>query len=107
LRLQLLDQRIARLQPLGLVGELAGLRGDDRAEHVDVIGKIGGGSAHQGLSLICRAGSNRYAVLAGGEDQDGRRQSMPSHSMANCAPVSRAAPSAADGQGKRPFSSTF
>jgi hypothetical protein len=48
----------------------------------------------------------RYAVLAGGDDQDGRRQSMPSQSMASCALVSRAVPSAPDGQGKRPFSST-
>ena len=107
LRLQLLDQRITGLQPLGLIGQLPGLRGDDRAERLDIIGQIGGGSAHQSLSLICRAAGNRYAVLTGGEDQEGRRQSMPSHSIANCALVSRAVPSAADGQGKRPFSSTL
>jgi hypothetical protein len=107
LRLQLLDQRIAGLQPLGLVGDLPSLRRDDRAEHLDIIGQVGGGSAHQGLSLICPVPGNRYAVLTGGEDQEGRRQSMPSHSMANCALVSRAVPSADDGQGKRPFSSTL
>jgi len=31
------------------------------------------------LSLICPAAGNRYAILTGGDDQDGRRQSMPSH----------------------------
>ena len=107
LSLQLLDQRIARMQSPGLVGELPSLRGNDRAEHVDIIGQIGGGSAHQYLSLICRVAGNRYAVRLGGDDQDGLRQSMPSHSIANCALVSRAVPSAADGQGKRPFSSTL
>jgi hypothetical protein len=41
------------------------------------------------------------AIRDGGDDQDGRRQSMPSHSIASCAAVKRAVPSAADGQGKR------
>jgi hypothetical protein len=47
LRLQLLDQRFAQLQPLGLIGQLPGLRCNDRAEHLDIIGQISSGSAHQ------------------------------------------------------------
>ena len=44
---------------------------------------------------------------AGGAPRSGRRQSMPSQSIANCAEVKRAAPSPRAGQGKRPFSSTL
>ena len=44
----------------------------------------------------------------GGELHFGRRQSIPSHSIASCAAVNRALPSAArDGQGKRPRSRTL
>jgi hypothetical protein len=41
LRFQLLDQRVAQLQPLGLVGQLPSLRGDDRAERLDIVRQIG------------------------------------------------------------------
>jgi hypothetical protein len=63
------------LQALRLFGQLPHLHRDDRVASIDIVRKIGGYPAHQPLSLICRAFGNRYAVLAGGDDQDGRRQS--------------------------------
>ena len=49
-----------------------------------------------------------HTTRAGGAVQAGRRQSMPSHGMDNSPVVNRSAvPSADDGHGKRPFSSTL
>src|SRR5690625_1536717 len=48
-----------------------------------------------------------YTTRDGGAVQAGRRQSIPSQSMASCAEVSRTGPSAKDGQGKRPCSRTL
>lgn len=44
---------------------------------------------------------------AGGAPQSGRRQSIPSHSIASWAEVSRATPASVFGQGKRPRSRTL
>ena len=57
-------------------------------------------------SILKRYQTDNLTTRAGGAVQAGRRQSMPSHSIANCAAVSRAA-SAGDGHGKRPFSRTL
>lgn len=60
-----------------------------------------------GSAFRLRRQSICQAMRCGGALQDGRRQSMPSHSIASCAAVSRAVPSARDGQGKRPRSRTL
>ncbi len=49
----------------------------------------------------------RHPTRAGGAPQVGRRQSMPSQSMASCALVNRVAPSLALGHGKLPRSRTL
>ena len=115
LRLQLFDQRVARVKPAGLVGEFDRLRGDDRTQGFDIFRQVGDGLAHGRIladlplskKRFCLESLDFQAVRDGGDDQEGRRQSMPSHSIASCAAVNRAAPSAAEGQGKRPRSRTL
>ena len=58
-------------------------------------------------SIISLNQRDSQATRPGGALQAGRRQSIPSQSIASCAAVSRATPSAGEGQGKRPFSSTL
>jgi hypothetical protein len=58
-------------------------------------------------SLIALIPLLNQTTRAGGDVHAGRRQSIPSQSIANCAEVSRMAPSAGDGHGNRPRSSTL
>ena len=48
-----------------------------------------------------------YPAVKGRQVRSGKRQSIPSSSIANCAGVSAILPSFADGQTNRPFSSRF
>ena len=96
----------------GQPSDLTLLGKDDRLQRTRVVGKRIARNGHgRALPENRRPGtaisSLRYTTRDGGAVQAGRRQSMPSQSMASCAEVSRTAPSAGDGQGKRPFSSTL
>ncbi len=103
------------MKPAGLIGELDRLRGNDRTQGFHIFWEVRGGLAHGRILAdlllskkhFCLESPDFQAVRDGGDDQDGRRQSMPSHSIASCAAVNRAAPSAAEGQGKRPRSRTL
>lgn len=86
-----------RLQNGGVIGE-----------NVDVFGH-----ADRYHAMSSRTNKTRgirvinHPTRAGGAPQSGRRQSIPSQSMASCAEVSRAIPASVLGQGKRPRSSTL
>ena len=123
LLLQLRDGDPERLDQ-GVIGPVGGLDPGDlrpKAEHHGpqnrrIFGKGFGLGSHG--RMIRDAGaqfhvkslirSANHTTRAGGDDQAGRRQSIPSHSIDSCAEVSRSAvPSACEGHGKRPFSSTL
>jgi hypothetical protein len=103
------------VKPAGCLSQFGRLGGDDRAQGFHIFRQVRDGLAHGQILADLPLSKKRFcleslefqAVRDGGDDQDGRRQSMPSHSIANCAAVNRAAPSAAEGQGKRPRSSTL
>jgi hypothetical protein len=89
---------------------------DDRLQRVNVVRQRISGQRHaQNLarnlarkkSYLIESNKESEADQAtrpGGALQAGRRQSNPSHRIDNWADVSRAVPSADEGQGKRPFS---
>ncbi len=90
-------------------------RGDHRLQNGGVIGENVGVYGHADRYHAVSSKSNKtrgirvinHPTRAGGAPQSGRRQSIPSQSMASCADVSRAIPASVLGQGKRPRSSTL
>ena len=88
---------------------------DHRLQNGGIVGQIRGGSRHAHVyhctpASAIKTRQNRWInhpTRAGGAPQSGRRQSIPSHSMASCAEVRRATPASVFGQGKRPRSSTL
>ena len=86
-----------RLQNGGVIGENVGVFGHADKYHA-VSSKANKTKGIRGVN---------HPTRAGGAPQSGRRQSIPSQSMASCAEVSRAMPPSVLGQGKRPRSSTL
>ncbi len=113
--LERLDQRL--VGPVGRrdAGDLPMLGKDDRLQGGGVLGQRVDVDLHaaaypperQDATSISLNRRSNHTTRAGGAVQAGRRQSIPSHSIASCAEVNRATPSAGDGHGKRPFSSTL
>ena len=91
-------------------------QGDNhRLQNSGIFGKDGRVARHaityhtrSGISIKTRHFRQiNHPTRAGGAPQSGRRQSIPSHSIASCAEVSRTAPELVFGQGKRPRSRTL
>ena len=122
LLLQLRDAQPQRLDQLVMGADgrrhLRVLRlqgGDHRPQQGRIFGKACGVTRHA-AEYHGAAGSTiktrrfrriNHPTRAGGTPQSGRRQSIPSHSIASCADVSRTAPEVVVGHGKRPRSSTL
>jgi len=113
--LQRPDQRLVGPHRGRHPGGFLALGEDDRLQRGGIVRQGFGRRRHAailyeataGASFVLKSSTENQTTRAGGAVQAGRRQSIPSHNIASCAEVSRATPSAGDGQGKRPRSSTL
>jgi hypothetical protein len=113
--LQRLDEQVMRPDRRRHLGVFRLQGGDHRLQNSGIFGKDGRVARHattyharSGSTIKTRRfGQTTHPTRAGGAPQSGRRQSIPSHSIASCADVSRTAPELVFGQGKRPRSRTL